>query len=83
MGRDIAGQVETLAECVCFLDALGHDLRVVEVVLAHAQTVARLTGVHRVGAIGEGVAHSFEGAGRGQQFGSVEHDRGLRKKAAA
>ena len=55
---------------------------VVEFVVAHPQAVARLACVHRVGAIGKGVTHVFQGAGRGEEFGrSKAHSRFVRKKA--
>ena len=47
------------------------EVGVVELVVAHAQAVARLPGVYRIGAVGEGVAHGFQRAGRRQQLGAV------------
>src|SRR5690606_12335738 len=41
----------------------------VELVVAHPQAIAWLTGIHRVSAIGEGIAHVFQGTGRRQQLG--------------
>src|SRR5690606_3523126 len=73
VGGDVAGQIELPAQRVGLGDGFGQYRRVVEVVLAHAQTVARLTGVDRIGAIGKGKAHGLERAGRSQQFGSLVH----------
>ena len=39
-----------------------------EVVVAHAQAIARLAGIHGVSAIGKGIAHIFQGAGGAKQF---------------
>jgi len=70
--------VELLAQRVGLVDA---DLQVgvVELVVAYAQAVAWLPGVHRIGAVGEGVAHGFQRAGRRQQLGAVGgvHGAGL------
>jgi len=55
-----------------------HDVEVVELVVAHAQAVARLTGVDGVGAIGEGVTHAFVAAGGREQFGFHGRGRGMR-----
>ncbi len=73
--RDVDHHVEALAQCMGFLDAQG-QVGVVEFVVAHAQAVARLAGVYRIGAVGEGVAHVFQGAGGGEQFGCEDGDMG-------
>ena len=44
------------------------QMRVIKLVIAHSQAVTRLPGIHRIRTIGEGVAHVFQGAGRGQQL---------------
>ncbi len=73
--------VKTLALGLGLFDA-NSQVGVVEFVVAHPQAVARLACVHRVGAIGKGVTHVFQGAGRGEEFGrSKAHSRFVRKKA--
>jgi len=67
----VAGDEEFLAARVGFFDALG-DLLQAELVVARAQTVARLAGVHGVGAKVVGGAHFVERAGGQQQFGGFE-----------
>ncbi|MNJ30470.1 hypothetical protein D3C77_250690 [compost metagenome] len=76
MRGDVDHHIKTLALGLGFLDAEG-EVGVVEFVVAHAQAVARLAGIHRVGAVGKGVAHVLQGAGRGEQFGFGKkgHDR--------
>jgi len=44
---------------------IGHDVEVIELIVADPQAVARLTCIHRIGAIGEGVAHVFGSASGG------------------
>ena len=66
---DVDHHVEALAKCVGLGDAFG-QLGVVEIVVAHPQAVARLPGVDGIGAVGEGIAHAFQGAGGAQQFGA-------------
>ncbi|CAD5378160.1 hypothetical protein OF001_U290019 [Pseudomonas sp. OF001] len=66
---DVDHHVELLAQRVGLVDAQ-LEVGVVELVVAHPQAVARLPGVHRVGAVGEGVAHAFQRAGGGEQFGT-------------
>jgi len=66
---DVDHHVELLAQRVCLVDA-ELEIGMVELVVAYPQAVARLPGIHRVGTVGEGVAHGFQGAGRGQQFGA-------------
>jgi hypothetical protein len=45
---------------------------VVEFVVAHPQAVARLAGVHRIGAVGEGITHVFQGAGGASSSGGEQ-----------
>ncbi len=73
--EDVADHVEALAAGA----GLGHGLaeagEVAELVVAHAQRVARLAGVDRVGAEGEGGAHHRERAGGCEEFGGGRHSR--------
>ncbi len=68
---DVDHHVELLALRMGLGDALG-QAGMVELVVAHPQAVARLPGIDRIGAIGEGVAHVLQGAGRGQQLGGSD-----------
>ncbi|MNV45683.1 hypothetical protein D3C71_1374890 [compost metagenome] len=79
--RDVDYHIETLALSLCLANAEG-QVGMIEFVVAHPQAVARLAGVHRIGAIGEGVTHVFQGAGGGEQFGSNEVHGGSIAKAA-
>ncbi|KWV87703.1 hypothetical protein PFLmoz3_02640 [Pseudomonas fluorescens] len=65
-----------------FLDAEG-QVGVVELVIAHPQAVARLAGVDRVGTVGEGVAHVFQGAGGSEQFGGSYRAHGCGSQKGA
>ena len=76
--RDVDHHVELLALGMGLGDAQ-RQVGVVELVVAHPQAVARLTRVHRVGAVGEGVAHGLERPGGGQQLGA----EGLGHRATA
>ncbi|MNJ54360.1 hypothetical protein D3C77_497960 [compost metagenome] len=84
MRRNVDHHIKALALRLGFFDAEG-QVGVIELVVAHPQAVARLTGIHRIGAIGEGVAHVLQGAGRGEQFwfGERGHDRAGVKGADA
>ena len=62
MRHDVAGDEEFLAQAMSLGDTFGQVFQV-EIVIAHAQGVARLTGIHRICAIGKGVVHVFQGAG--------------------
>ncbi len=64
---DVHHHVEFFAQRMGFVDAL-RQILVVEFVVAHPQAVARLAGVNRIGAIGEGVTHVFQRSGRGEKF---------------
>ena len=66
--RNVDHHVELLALGMRLVDPQ-RQVGVVELVVAHPQAVAWLAGIHRVGAIGEGIAHVAQGAGRGKQFG--------------
>ncbi len=39
---------------------------VVKLIIAHAQTISRLTGIHRISTIGKSITHIFQRAGRAQ-----------------
>ena len=67
----VDGEVEMLAEGVCFADAV-FQVVVGEFVAAHPQGIARRARVNGIRAIGEGVAHGFQGAGGGKEF-DVSH----------
>ncbi len=67
--RNVDHHIELLALGVRFINAQT-QVGVIELVVAHAQAVARLPGIDRVGAVGKGVAHGFQGAGGRQQFGA-------------
>ncbi|MNT20341.1 hypothetical protein D3C72_1556470 [compost metagenome] len=84
MRSNVDHDVKALALRLGFLDAES-QVGVVELVIAHPQAVARLAGIHRIGAVGEGVAHVLQGAGRGEQFrfGKRSHDRAGLKGADA
>ena len=67
--KDVADDVEPLAQAVRVFDADAQRNFIAEAVVAHAQAVARLAGIHRIGAEGErGFQHGLR-AGGGQQFG--------------
>ena len=68
MGRDVAGDIKLFACVVGLGNGFRHDVEVVKLVVAHAQAVAGLSGVYRIGSIGKGVAHGLIGASGGQQF---------------
>ncbi|MNE89530.1 hypothetical protein D3C80_1869420 [compost metagenome] len=72
MGSDVDHYIELFPERVGLGDA-GGEIGVVELVVAHPQAVAWLAGVDGIGAIGEGVAQAFQGAGGGEQFGLVDN----------
>ena len=76
---DIAGEEEALAGGVRFLDALGEDVLLAELVVAYPQAVAGLAGIDRVSAVRERVAHILEGAGRREQFGASHGVSRVRK----
>ena len=73
MRRNIRGHVELLAPLMRIGDALVQVIEL-EIVVAHAQRVARLAGIDRIRAIGEGVTHVLEGARGGQQFRGLHGD---------
>ena len=76
---DVHHHIEALALSLGLVNAEG-EIGVIEFVVAHPQAVARLTGVHRIGAVGEGITHVFQGAGGGEQFRRQEsHGRVDRK----
>ena len=76
MRGDVHHHIEALALSLGLGDA-EREVGVIEFVVAHPQAVARLAGVHRVGAVGEGITHVFQGAGRGEQFrGYKRHGAG-------
>ena len=78
--RDVDHHIEALALGLRFTNAEG-QVGVIEFVIAHAQAVARLAGVHGIGAIGEGITHVFQGAGGGEQFRSNEVHGGVDRKS--
>ncbi len=78
--RDVHHHVEALALGLRFADAEG-EIGVIEFVISHAQAVARLPGVHGIGAVGEGITHVFQGAGGGEQFRSNEGHGGVDRKS--
>ncbi len=67
----IDGEVELFAERVRFADAV-FQVVVGKFVAAHPQGIARRARVNGIRAVGEGVAHSFQGAGGGKEF-DVSH----------
>ena len=67
----VDGEVEMLAEGVCFADAV-FQVVVGEFVAAHAQGIARRARVNGIRAVSEGIAHGFHGAGGGKEF-DVSH----------
>src|SRR5690606_124553 len=73
--RDVDHHVKLLALGMRFVDAQ-RQVGVVELIVAHPQAVARLPGIHGVGAIGEGVAHGLEGPGGREQFGAKDAGHG-------
>jgi len=56
MRQDVADHVQLAACRVCLVNPPGQCVEVTKVVIAHAQTVARLARVHRIGTEGEGGA---------------------------
>ena len=75
----VHGEVELLAQRVCLVDA-GLQVFVVELVAAHAQGVTRRARIDGIRAVGKGVAHGFQGAGRGEEFGvSHKFSEGMEK----
>ena len=64
---DVHHHIKALALGLGLANAKG-QVGVIEFVVAHPQAVARLAGVHRIGAVGEGISHVFQGAGGGEQF---------------
>jgi hypothetical protein len=83
MGRNVHHHIKALALGLCLLDAKG-QVGVIEFVIAHPQAVARLAGVHRIGSVGEGITHVFQGAGGGEQFGGKgSHGNVSRKRLRA
>ena len=66
--QQVAGQKKFLAARVRFFDAL-LNLFNAKFVVARAQAVARLAGVHRVGAVVVGGAHPVERASGQKEFG--------------
>ncbi len=75
--RDIHHHVETFAQCVGFVDA-ERQVGMVELIVTHPKAVTRLAGVDRIGAVGEGIAHVFQGAGGGEQLGGDHRGHGLK-----
>ncbi|MNF54215.1 hypothetical protein D3C84_356390 [compost metagenome] len=73
--------VKTLALGLGLANAEG-QVGVIELVVTHPQAVARLPGIDRVGAVGEGIAHVFQGAGRGEQFRGGEGHGGIDRKSS-
>ncbi|MPM95241.1 hypothetical protein SDC9_142395 [bioreactor metagenome] len=67
----VAGDEELLAARVRFFNALG-DLLQAEFVVARAQAVARLAGIHGIGAEVVRCAHLVERASGQQQFGGFQ-----------
>ena len=65
VGGDITGDVELLALGVGLRHGVGHDVEVVELVVAHPKAIAGLAGVDGIGAIGKGIAHVSGCPGRG------------------
>ncbi|MCY1177391.1 hypothetical protein D9M73_176970 [compost metagenome] len=78
--RDVHHHVEALALRLSLANTEG-EVGVVEFVVAHPQAVARLAGVHGIGAIGEGITHVFQGAGGGEQFWRGEVHGGVGRKS--
>ncbi|MCY1536248.1 hypothetical protein D9M68_716960 [compost metagenome] len=83
MRRNVGHHIELLARGMGLVDT-ERQVGVVEFVVAHPQAIARLPGVDRIGAVGEGKAHVLQGAGGRQQFGRVEtHGSPVRKAKPA
>ena len=53
-------------------------LQIAEFVIAHAQAVARLTGIDGVGTEGKRSAHHGERSCRSEKFGSLTHSKILK-----
>src|SRR5574343_289123 len=77
--EDVADNEKLLAAGVRFVDAFLERGDGAELVVAHAQAVARLAGIDRIGAEGKGGAHHLKRAGRGEEFRRRAHSR-IRKK---
>jgi hypothetical protein len=58
-----------LLAAACASAIAAQRFQLAELVVAHAQAVARLAGVDGVGAEGEGGAHHRQRTGGGEQFG--------------
>ncbi|MCY1385007.1 hypothetical protein D9M69_733270 [compost metagenome] len=65
MRGNVYHHVEALAHGLGLGNTQG-QVRMVEFIVAHPQAVARLAGIHRIGTVGEGIAHVFQGAGGSQ-----------------
>ena len=77
--EDVADDKKLLAAGMRFGNSVAEFFQRAELVVAHAQAVARLAGVDRIGAKIEGRAHHVERAGGGEQFGRLAHSR-IQKK---
>ena len=66
--RNVDHHVEALAQGMRLADTQ-RQVGVVELVVAHAQAVARLASIDRIGTVGEGVAQGLEGAGGASSSG--------------
>ncbi len=60
MWRDVAGEEEEFAQGMRFLDALGKDVILAELVVPHAQAVTRLSCIHSIGTVRERETHILE-----------------------
>ncbi len=73
--QHVTGEEKLFARGVGLFDT-GLQLRQgVEIIITHAQRVARHTGVDRIGAVGDGVAQVLQVACRGEKFGSFHGHR--------
>ena len=68
MRQHVADDEELFAASVRLGDGAAQRFQVAELVVAHAQAVARLSGIDGVGAEGEGVLHHRQRTGGGEQF---------------
>ena len=66
--QHVADDEKLLAARVRLRNRAAQRFQIAELVVAHAQAVARLSGVDGVGAEGEGIFHHRQRSGGGEQF---------------
>ena len=75
---EIAARIARTARRMGLGNCAAQRLQIAEFVIAHAQAVARLTGIDGVGTEGKRSAHHGERSCRSEKFGSLTHSKILK-----